>query len=118
MNDRIQEIRDRLDSATNGNWEVTDLGDIHITTEHRVEGDKHVAHWIAEMYVDDCDDEQEVERAHNDAFFIANSKADIAYLLSEVERLQGLMELAKDTVESLYQLTQRGELSSFDPSPP
>lgn len=44
----------------------------------------------------------------------ANVWASVSYLLSEVERLQGLVERAKDTVESLYQLTHRGELSSFD----
>lgn len=81
---RLEEIRARLDKATPGPWEarVNDLTD-EVIIEHEQEYRWQVA-WIADTYKRDW--------AMPDADLIANAPADLAWALSEIERLSKIVE--------------------------
>lgn len=90
MSERIEEIRERLGKATPGPWEVEAMDAGHSRYEMNV--------WITEKSAGDvvCDMDG-LARSHNekydddgydDAAFIANAPADVAFLLDEVERLE------------------------------
>lgn len=88
MNDRIQEIENRLDKATEGPWnlegkEIWRRGDGY--GGEYLEG--HV--WITDF----------TGLNPNNAAFIANAPTDIDYLLSEVERLQEENKVMKEALE-------------------
>jgi hypothetical protein len=84
----LEQIKEALEEATPGPWEVTDTGNLYITKNYRYENGKHIAHWIAEI---DSDDEN--ERQHEDAHLIANTPTYIRYLLDELEKAD--KEIAK-----------------------
>jgi Glu-tRNA(Gln) amidotransferase subunit E-like FAD-binding protein len=85
MTDRIaEEIRKALDAATPGPWEVTNLGDVHITKDYRMVDGRHIAMWIADMYVDRENEDQIFADAH----LIANAPEWLGFLLDELERLE------------------------------
>ncbi|MEF2965067.1 hypothetical protein V3851_04420 [Paenibacillus sp. M1] len=88
MNDRIQEIKDRLDKATEGEWnlegkEIWRRGDGY--GGEYPEG--HV--WITDF----------TGSNKNNAVLIANAPMDIAYLLSEYDRMREALEWTKRKFE-------------------
>lgn len=86
---KIDEIKQALAAATPGPWEVVNLGDLHIAKGYRKEGSQHVAQWIAEMYFET---DQEEDQAFDDAKLIANAPEYIAYLLKEREKWKKLAD--------------------------
>ena len=82
--DRIAEIRARLDAATSGPW-VEDNGDVMTT------GNTHHGPIMVAL---DCDNE-------GDAPFIANAPADIAWLLDEVDAARERIALLRAEVDDL-----------------
>jgi hypothetical protein len=96
--DKIQEIRTALAAATPGPWEVVDTGSINIAKNYRKNGDKHIAHWIAEM---DVQDESEEHQAYSDADLIANAPSYISYLLQQIEIKDKALKEAETFVEEL-----------------
>ena len=83
-NDRLAEIRARLDAATDGPWHKDDgefgcvtIGNYGWTTPHGVNGPEY-----------DVDSPQ----GHADAELIAHAPADLAHLLSLVDQLQGQLD--------------------------
>ena len=80
----IDQIKQALEKSTPGKWEVTNLGDVSITTGYRFEDGRHIATWIADM----CEDDRDEEEIHADAHLIANATEWLRYLVGEVERLE------------------------------
>ncbi|MEC0140460.1 ead/Ea22-like family protein [Paenibacillus macerans] len=90
-NDRIQEIRERLEAATSGTWDS--CGDAVMAQD---------GSWVCQMYEGDENDDaptREFQNATNNSEFIACAPDDIAYLLSEVERLQKENKVMKEALE-------------------
>ncbi|MDN4069962.1 hypothetical protein QYF50_18835 [Paenibacillus vini] len=106
MNDRIQEIRRRHEAATPGTWNST--GDA-VRCDHSPNG------WICQMFEGSENSEEptrDFENAFINAEFIANAPDDIAYLLSEVERLQQITEAQGKVIES-YQRIEKDMESDY-----
>jgi hypothetical protein len=96
--DRLEEIRARLAAATPGPWTA-----IQKTWRSRTSGHTWSAYGIEqsqEVYGDDAwaisyaTDTGQI--AQKDADLIAHAPADLAYLLAEVERLQGIMGILEE----------------------
>lgn len=108
---KIAEIREKLEKITPGQWEVTDLGVLHITSGYRYENGKHIANWIAEI-----DSDEDNKYMELDAEFIAAAPEYISFLLGEVERLtQALDEIvnfkkgdALTYVQMIKKIAKRG----------
>jgi hypothetical protein len=83
------EIRKALEAATPGPWEVTNLGDVHITKDYRMVDGRHIAMWIADM----CVDRENEDQIFADAHLIANAPEWLRWQQGEIERLN---ELVKD----------------------
>ncbi|MFD1179505.1 hypothetical protein ACFQ3W_24855 [Paenibacillus puldeungensis] len=82
-NDRIQEIKRRLAEAMPGPWVYRELTrEIYTTAE--IDGIKYKM--VADVF-------------EENGQFIANAPDDIAYLLSEVERLQEENKVMKEALE-------------------
>jgi hypothetical protein len=92
---RIAEIRARLNAATPGPW-VEDDGNVFDDATSKARYDAIIAKIDGRPYDDaavrklglvaTCD--QAWENFDNNALFIAHAPADIAFMLSEVERLR------------------------------
>jgi DNA repair exonuclease SbcCD ATPase subunit len=85
---KISEIREALERATPGPWEVTNLGDVHITKDYRMVDGRHIAMWIADM----CEDRETVDQIFADAHLIANAPKWLRYLLQQIEQQQAEIE--------------------------
>lgn len=105
-NERIQEIKRRHESATPGTWNST--GDA-VRCDHSPNG------WICQMFEGSENSEEptrDFENAFINAEFIAHSPDDISYLLSEVERLQQIVEAQGKAIES-YRRIEKDMESDF-----
>ncbi|MEK8206983.1 hypothetical protein NST41_15420 [Paenibacillus sp. FSL L8-0696] len=80
--ERIEEIKALISAATPGPWEVVNLGQIEIATNYRVENGMHVANWIAEM---DVQEEDQEEQACVDAELIVSAVNSLPGLLAALE---------------------------------
>lgn len=84
MNDRIQEIRERLEAATPGPWMWENDNKLISVNPHP--GDEFG--YVLEGAIDAENGESFIDVGDPDALFVATAHEDTAYLLSEVERLQ------------------------------
>jgi len=88
--ERIKQIRERLEAATPGPWTVLyDDGSLHGTPEE----------WFVNF--DAHHDTTNIDR-EPDAAFIANAPADIAYLLERVKTLESSARLTVTELERYY----------------
>ena len=91
---RLEEISARLNAATPGPWRVYVAIDAR---DHTVYGNfKSKPYLLAEIWHNGLRPNEEhgefaQQQSHN-ADLIANAPSDITFLLSEVERLQGLLD--------------------------
>lgn len=83
---RLEEIKERLSKATEGEWESGNYGDVGVVGTDWGVGYPKRRGTIASLndgeYIEN-------ENSKNDSDFIANSKSDITYLLDRVEKLEG-----------------------------
>ncbi|MNW45159.1 hypothetical protein D3C74_224140 [compost metagenome] len=84
-NERIQEIKERQDAATSGSWQAEGK-------EIWRRGESYTANIGGHVWIAD------VDHAGNRGF-IAHAPDDIAYLLSEVERLQEENNAMKEALQ-------------------
>ena len=91
MNDRLTEIRERCEKATEGPWEND--GCLCVSVFVPTDG-------IWKNDICECDDLL-TENGQANTEFIANAREDIPYLLSEIERLTKERDAA---VEDLYEI--------------
>jgi len=83
---RLEEIKNRLDAATNGNWVFDSKRDTHDNCIY-VEGSSDEKYgYISEGGVVGSSEWIWIKDA--DGEFIANAKQDIEFLLAEIERLK------------------------------
>jgi len=105
MTDRImEEIRKALDAATPGPWEVTNLGDVHITKDYRMVDGRHIAMWIADMCVDRENEDQILADAH----LIANAPEWLRWQQGEIDRLQEKVDSLLEEKEGWQVVADRG----------
>ncbi|GIP55928.1 hypothetical protein [Paenibacillus vini] len=105
MNDRIQEIRERLEAASPGPWTIYEYSDYRGYEVHKypIGYKSAITGW------------GKVLQTKEDASLIANAPTDISYLLSEVERLQTALEFYAD--EKTYEtnvVDQWGPVTKID----
>jgi hypothetical protein len=95
-NDRIAAIRERCEKATPGPWKIDTYENDHRVTIGTVEAkQRHVANWV---YL-------------NDAVFIAHSRSDIPYLLTEIDRLTAELFGFSEQLETVkFELLQKTQL--------
>ena len=87
--DRLTEIRQRTEAATDGPWERFDTPDY---AEIHVSGGKEAGFSPVAL----------ADEAYN-ADFIAHSREDILYLMSEIDRLKALLDKANNRAEYIEQ---------------
>lgn len=99
MTDRLTEIRQRLEKATKGPWEYEYSGsgdyEIHSKAFER-RGDRT----LAKLWRSYTDSGEYFALDNADANFIANSKADVEFLLQEINSLTAKLEKAKEALET------------------
>lgn len=95
--ERISEIRELLAAATPGPWEVVNYGNIEIATGYKCENGIHVANWIAEM---DVQEEDEEEQAGADAELIVAAVNSLPGLLDALEEAQQRANKLERTLEA------------------
>lgn len=91
---RIEEIKDRLSKATEGDWYIDEDGEV-------ICGRKSDLERIEEGLLPQLIETAFIES--NDAKFIAHSKSDIEFLFQEIEKRDKAIELLK---------TQRNDFNS------
>lgn len=99
MSDRIEAIRARWEAATPGTWEA---GDTWVYTMPVYPDDNRLSNIFGMKYADE--ERREVERARSQANCeaVAHAPEDVAWLLSEVERLRALVgHLALEHAETI-----------------
>lgn len=100
MTDRLTEIRQRLEKATKGPWEYEYSGsgdyEIHSKAFER-RGDRT----LAKLWRSYTDSGEYFALDNADANFIANSKADVEFLLQEIDTLTERLEEAKEAVNKI-----------------
>ena len=103
MTDRLEEIKARMEATTPGPWGQMYQDGIptsFVLVEERFFLD-------TEPFSDDGQD------GIADAEFIAHSRADVEWLMQEVERLQGAVNATLDYLESDHDLDSRQEVVAF-----
>lgn len=91
-NERIQEIKQRHEAATQGSWNYVETDDEQLIIYDDTYFNRHIA-----TIVKDGVESREREKAN--AELIIYAREDVAYLLSEVERLQEENKVMKEALE-------------------
>lgn len=93
--DRLASIKERLNKATPGPWFDVEYS---VSTDPEVSGGYHKRN---DEVICNTDDGEYVNNPNfrNDTAFIANSRADIEYLLQRLERYETLIKQAKDKAQ-------------------
>ena len=118
MNERLEQIRERLKGITQGEWSVPHLSDDSTTCNCSYVLNEGYCGYICEVGVDngkkiadggnDC---PPLEEAKRNGIFIAHAKEDIEFLLEEVSRLR--KEFVKASNRASHEWTKAPAFSTF-----
>ncbi|MNW46843.1 hypothetical protein D3C74_241560 [compost metagenome] len=89
MNNRIQEIKERIEQATDGPWDYFEADDGRLIIYDNTYFNRHIAEIVR-------DGVESRDREKANAELIARALEDNAYLLSEIERLQATLKWYAD----------------------
>jgi hypothetical protein len=110
MTDRLQEIEQRLERITNGEWLATcdpEAGKYSWTVA--TFGNSNIDGNVYEIVAKGPRASELIGDAKSDAEFAASAPTDIAYLLGEVKRLHALNEAQDVEIEELIDTRDRDE---------